>query len=152
MLKALQPAPSQTAPAPSPSVEDLYCPSLKNPAVALCVDAWQKIHTATLQQTRNVYTAERCAGKIYRMAMPPLSGYQNICDFIACVAHALVIDAIGAKDSERLLAAAKIAVVALGRGTTAPKPTIQRLSKGGQELLKAAQALSNRAENTAAEA
>jgi len=26
-------------------------------------------------------TAERCAGKAFRLAMPPLSGYQNICDF-----------------------------------------------------------------------
>jgi len=26
-------------------------------------------------------TAERCAGKAFRLAMPPLSGYRNIGDF-----------------------------------------------------------------------
>jgi hypothetical protein len=123
MLKALQPAPSQTAPAPSPSVEDLYCPSLKNPAVALCVDAWQKIHTATLQQTRNVYTAERCAGKIYRMAMPPLSGYQNICDFIACAGYGMLLGAIKDDNGTKLLYAAQVALSALPQHAKAqPRP------------------------------
>jgi hypothetical protein len=129
--------------------------SPQNDAVDRCNRAWLRAYNKELpniDEDESTYPAEKAGNQAYLRAMPPLSGYQNICDFIACVAHALVIDAIGAKDSERLLAAAKIAVVALGRGTTAPKPTIQRLSKGGQELLKAAQALSNRAENTAAEA
>ena len=58
-----------------------FSPSLENPAVALCTEAWLKVHAATLKQTGNVYTAKSCAGKAYRLAMPPLSGYQNICDF-----------------------------------------------------------------------
>jgi hypothetical protein len=68
-----------------------FSPSLKNPAVALCTEVWLKIHAATLKQTRNVYTAKSCAGKAYRLAMPPLSGYQNICDFIACAAYGMLL-------------------------------------------------------------
>ena|ERR1700729_3106281 len=129
--------------------------SIQNEAVDRCNRAWQRAYNkevADIDEDESTWPAQKAGNHAYLRAMPPLSGYQNICDFIACVAHALVIEAIGAKDSERLLAAAKIAVVALGREPAAPKLSIPRLSKGGQELLKAAQALSNRAENTAAEA
>jgi hypothetical protein len=129
--------------------------SPQNDAVDRCNRAWLRAYNkevANIDEDESTWPAQKAGNHAYLRAMPPLSGYDNICDFIACVAHALVIEAIGAKDSERLLAAAKIAVVALGRGTIAPKPAIQRLSKGGQDLLKAAQALSNRVENTASEA
>ena len=81
------------------SLDEAYCPSLKNPAVALCTEAWVKIHEATRKQTKCMHTAERSAGKAYRAAMPPLIGYQNICDFIACTGYGMLIGAI--KERER---------------------------------------------------
>jgi hypothetical protein len=94
-------------------LEGDFYPSLTNPAVALCVEAWQTIHTATVQQTRNPYTAERCAGKAYRLAMPPLTGYQNICDFIACAGYGMLLGAFKADAGGKLLYAAQVALGAI---------------------------------------
>ncbi len=41
--------------------------------------------------------------------MPPLSGEQNIRDFIACAAHGMLIDAIDPPVGARLLYAAQVA-------------------------------------------
>jgi len=129
--------------------------SPQNAAVDRCNRAWLRAYNkeiAEISEGRSDYPAVKAANAAYLRAMPPLAGNQNICDFIACIGHALVIQAVAPMDAERLLAAAKIAVVALGRMATPPKPSVQKYSRGGQELLKAAQALSNRAENAAAEA
>jgi hypothetical protein len=53
--------------------------------------------------------------------MPPLSGYQSICDFIACVAHGMVIGAIGDTNGARLLHAAQVALTALRNQPKAPQ-------------------------------
>jgi hypothetical protein len=103
MIEAIQPATDQW-------LEDYYNPALKNDAVAVCAGAWQKIHTATLKKTENLYTAERCANIVYRLAMPPLSGYQNICDFIACVGYGMLLGAIKPENGTKLLYAAQVAL------------------------------------------
>ena len=97
-------------PSTAKSPDDTYSPSLKNPAVALCNEAWVKIHGATLERTKNVYTAERCAAIAFRLAMPPLSGYQNICDFIACAGYGILLGAIKEKNAGKLLYAAQVAL------------------------------------------
>ena len=102
------------------SLEADFYPSLKNPAVALCTEVWQKIHAATLERTRCVHTAERCAGKAFRLAMPPLSGYQNICDFIACAGYGMLLGAIKEENGTKLLYAAQVAHTT-SRGQPVPK-------------------------------
>jgi len=104
-----------TPPSTAKLPDDTYSPSLKNPAVALCNEAWLKIHGATLERTKNVYTAERCAGIAFRLAMPPLSGYQNICDFIACAGYGILLGAIKEKNAGRLLYAAQVALATVSK-------------------------------------
>ena len=106
MIQAIPPTADQ-------SIEALFCPSVKNPAVALCTEVWQEIHAATLKHTTNLYTAKNCAGKAYRWAMPPLSGYQNICDFIACTAYGMLLGAIKSENGTKLLYAAQVALAAV---------------------------------------
>ncbi len=106
MIQASQPNPAER-------VMDDFTPCLKNPAVALCNEVYLKIHKATRDQTRNLYTAERCAGIAFRLALPPLSGYQNICDFIACVGYGILLGAIKEKNSGKLLYAAQVALAAI---------------------------------------
>lgn len=101
----IDPTPPSTARLP----DDTYSPSLKNPAVALCNEAWVKVHGATLERTKNLYTAERCAAIAFRLAMPPLSGYQNICDFIACAGYGILLGAIKERNAGKLLYAAQVA-------------------------------------------
>jgi hypothetical protein len=119
------------------SQEAEFCPSFKQPAVAHCTEVWQKIHAATLEKTRNVYTAERCAATAYRLAMPPLSGYRNICDFIACAGYGILLGAIKEKNAGKLLYAAQVALATVPRESktqtrtkprTSPQPTPPPLS------------------------
>jgi len=100
-------------PIPAENPEVAFFPALKNPAVALCNGVWVKIHAATLMQTSNVYAAERCASKAFRLAMPSLSGYRNISDFIACAGFGILVGAIQDKNGAKLLAAARIALSAI---------------------------------------
>ena len=98
-----------------------FNPSLENPAVALCAEVWQNTNAATLKQTKSVYNAKSCAGEAYRLAMPPLSGYQNICDFIACVAYGMLLGAIKDENGTKLLYAAQIALAAVSRESKTSK-------------------------------
>jgi hypothetical protein len=45
--------------------------------------------------------------------MPALSGYQGVCDFIACVAQGQVLGVFAADDAAKLLFAAQVALSAL---------------------------------------
>lgn len=115
MSKTIQPAPSQR-------VEADFYPSLKNPAVALCTEAWEKILRATAQTTGNLYTAERCAAKAYRLCLPPLSSSQEIRDFIACVGYGVLLGAIKAENGTKLIYAAQVALSAVPCDSKPSKP------------------------------
>ena len=97
------------------SLEAAFHPSLKIPAVALCNQAWVRVHAATRERSKNLYTAERCASIAFRLAMPPLSGYQNICDFIACAGYGMLLGAIKEKNAGKLLYAAQVALATVSK-------------------------------------
>jgi hypothetical protein len=88
----------------------------ENDAVARCVRAWQitlKKECPELDDSDSEFEAKEAANCAYLHALPPLSGYQNICDFIACVSNGSMVGAILQRDAEHLLASAKIALGAL---------------------------------------
>jgi hypothetical protein len=89
---------------------DEHSPACENPAVALCCDAWELAFQEEMDESGDNFDARELAHKAYRNAMPPLSGYQCICDFIACAAHGMLIDAIEEKKGTRLLYAAQVAL------------------------------------------
>lgn len=95
-----QPLPN--APAPQP----LHA----NPVVAQCLQLWNSTYKANLAINQTKFEARDCAGEAYRNAMPPLDGHDNIRNFIACVAHGVLIGAIDHKDSSKLLYAAQVAL------------------------------------------
>jgi hypothetical protein len=53
------------------------------------------------------------AGPAYCKAMPPLAGYENIRDFLACAAHGILIEAIPQQRANQLLYAAQVALASL---------------------------------------
>ena len=108
MIQAIPPSTAERLEA------DFY-PSLQNPAVALCTEVWQKINAATLERTKSPYTGERCAGKAFRLAMPPLSGYRNICDFIVCAGYGMLLGAIKEENGTKLLYSAQVALATVPR-------------------------------------
>jgi hypothetical protein len=82
----------------------------ENTAVARCLNAWERTYQAEKAKRKDDYDATEEAHKAYHDAMPPLSGYENIRDFIACIAHAMLINAIRDDQGSKLLYAAQVAL------------------------------------------
>ena len=101
-----------------PSAQNI--PTIGNLAVVCCLEAYERAYKSWLAKDGNRYAATDYAGRLYRAAMPAPSGRDGIRDFIACVAHGVLIGAISATDSKVLLYAAQVAQSAL-RDNTAPK-------------------------------
>ena len=99
------------------------CPASANHAVARCTRAYADAMQSATEQRKHHYDATKEAKNAYRQAMPPLSGHENICDFIACVAHGILIEAISGSDGARLLYAAQVAHTALNVPAQSRKPT-----------------------------
>jgi hypothetical protein len=90
------------------------CPC-ENAAVARCIRAWRRARRKESANGGSDYKSE-CVGNIaYLRAVPPLRGFQNIRDFITCVAFAAATEMIRYKDAAHLLAGANIALAALLR-------------------------------------
>jgi len=100
------------APMTAPDRESL------NPAVARCMAAWERANDLVSAQ----YTGKEpfdfeafAVGELhtaYRDAMPPLIGHDNICDFIACVAHAMLKDIFDQPECQLYFNAARTALAA----------------------------------------
>jgi hypothetical protein len=92
-------------------------------AIKRCCAAWKRAYDAYMKgkdgSVMTMYFAADDAGPAFCKAMPPLVGYENICDFIACAAHGILINAIPEKRANQLLYAAQVALVSLNYE---PKP------------------------------
>ncbi len=102
--------------APDEPTEEAPSRLSENDAVADCLRAWHITwdnELAKLDEDDDERHAEKEANEAFLAAMPPLSGHQNVCDFIACVTHAYMWDIISHQQLEHLLAAVKIALCAL---------------------------------------
>ena len=84
-------------------------PVSSNLAVVRCCEAYVLAYRAAKKLDKSNYTTTEEAQKAFRAAMPPLSGLENIRDFIACVAHGMLIKATEGPDRARLLYAAQVA-------------------------------------------
>ncbi|MGB9406238.1 MAG: hypothetical protein WCA89_01815 [Terracidiphilus sp.] len=92
-------------------------PKQARAAIKRCCAAWQRAYDACLEGTSrdgcDKINAAHEAGPAYRKAMPPLAGYENIRDFLACAAHGILIGAIPEKRANQLLYAAQVALTSL---------------------------------------
>ena len=89
--------------------------TLENPAVAHCKDVWQQVYQADLKSKKRREVANMNADRAYHCAMPPLSGYRNTCDFIACVGYAMLMGIIRDDRATKLLYTAQIALSCVPR-------------------------------------
>ena len=96
------------------AVEDSLPPfDAQRAAVVRCADAWFQTYKATLANGESSSEARRKANEVYRLTMPPLIGYENIRDFIACTAHGMLLGAIDSRQSTKLLYAAQVTLGAV---------------------------------------
>jgi hypothetical protein len=91
-----------------------------NPAVARCCNAGTRAYRTAMAKSQNAYEASKAAHQAFRNALPPLSGADNIRDFIACVAQGMLIESIREDTGARLLYAAQVASNAF-RNTSSKK-------------------------------
>jgi hypothetical protein len=110
----------ETIPAPVEADKTATVP--ENPAIARCLSALIRAYKEGKAKNQSDYESSDLAHRAYRKAMPRLSGYDNIRDFIACVAHGMLIGAIDGDDGTRLLYAAQVALGTVHRQPPAPKP------------------------------
>jgi hypothetical protein len=107
---------SQIDPTPSVSTAN---PTLTgpepNPAIAWCQKAYLEAYQESRSEGKSDYLAECDAADAYRKAMPPLCGAENIRNFIACVARAMLTETMKGADATRLLYAAQVAQAAIDR-------------------------------------
>jgi len=102
-------------PTPMPLELDVDSPALRNYAVARCAAARDKAYRQNFAKTKNEYKARDAAVAAYRNALPPLCGYDNICDFIACASYGMLTKAIDADTGTKLLYAAQIAMATISQ-------------------------------------
>ena len=104
----------------------------ENAAVARCIRAWQRTYNkeiADLDEDDSRYHAERAGRKAYLRAMPPLAGYENIRDFIACVTYAELTEVLVHSEAAHFLDSAKVAVAAVRREPSREPKRLGRPSK-----------------------
>ena len=109
MTKSCNPSASAAA---EPESQALERPS-DNAAIHRCLRAWQRAYAKKFNECEDEYDAEKEGLKAFSRAMPPLAGYENVRDFIACVTYASLNDLMRHDDAEHYLEAAKVALGAL---------------------------------------
>ncbi|MGA2207809.1 MAG: hypothetical protein ABSG10_13865 [Terracidiphilus sp.] len=83
-------------------------------AIVRCMRAWNYAYKKkAADEDTTDYQAKQAANQAYLRATPPLAGYKNICDFIACINFACMIDLISPIKAQQYLANAKIAISAV---------------------------------------
>ena len=112
--------PIQETPAPIEADEPIAASA--NPAVARCLNAWTRTNKAERAKGKSKIIASIEADRAYCDAMPPLSGNENIRDFIACVTYAMIDHIILADKGTKLLYAAQVAHT-ITRGQSASTET-----------------------------
>lgn len=85
----------------------------RSPAVQSCVHAYQQARLRNQASGASHDSQDDSAASAYRKAMPELSSYYNIRDFIACTAHGMALRAIDTVEGSKLLYAAQVALGAL---------------------------------------
>ena len=92
-------------------------PKQARAAIKRCMAAWQRAYDAYMEKSKGsnldeIFAAHK-AGPAYCRTLPPLAGYESIRDFVACVAHGILIEAIPQKRANQLLYAAQVALATL---------------------------------------
>jgi hypothetical protein len=80
-------------------------------AIDICMSAWNSAHDERAEdEDSSDWERQKAGNKAYLKAVPSLSGYKNICDFIACINYASMTGVVTHNEAAHYLANAKIAL------------------------------------------
>jgi hypothetical protein len=85
----------------------------EHPAVLRCARAWGVAFDKATDEGEDEDDAEKEAKSAYLRSMPPLAGFENVRDYIACISYAQLTEVIFNFEAESLLATAKVALAAV---------------------------------------
>ncbi len=132
-LETTDPLATSTARAGSKARQDKKDkPDTENEAIVHCMKAWNytyKKEAAKLAEGESDWPAEKAANQAYLRETPPLVGYKNICDFIACINFASMTGIVTRREAAHYLANARVALAAL---SLQPKPQATGAKSGGK--------------------
>lgn len=121
LAKVIREVSADSSIAPGPAIKR----STGGAALKRCRAAWQRAYNSTMAANGNRSSEEWCAvdnaRRAYCNALPLLYGYEGIRDFIACVAHGIVIEAVPPEKTGQLLYAAQVAISSLSHQPKPPK-------------------------------
>ncbi len=103
------------------AIEPSTHPPARNAAVQGCSQAYKTIYEGSRKKGLDNYDSKEKATEAYRNAMPDLSGYENIRDFIACTAHGMLLEVFDSIEGAKLLYAAQVALGTLRYELKDPK-------------------------------
>jgi hypothetical protein len=83
---------------------------IRNAAVQHCCNARLRALQNSKAAKLDSYDTRKRVAEAYRQAMPDLAGAENIRDFIACVAQAMLLQVIDPTEAPKLLYAAQVAL------------------------------------------
>jgi hypothetical protein len=120
--------PPPPAPAPKPQPETPPKKRSTNPAVEQCVSAYY--HALAAAGGPNGHGGRDAAEAAFKRALPMLSDRASILDFIACIAHGMVLNIFWKEQGPSLVVAAKAALAAIPREQqkSGPQPKEQEKS------------------------
>jgi hypothetical protein len=97
---------------------------VENATIVRCMKAWNYAYRKEAENLddESDYPAHKAANEAYLRAMPHLNGYENICDFIACISFASMTDIITHSEAEHYLANARLALAAFFHRPKPPRP------------------------------
>jgi hypothetical protein len=105
---------------------------VENETIVRCMKAWNYAYrkeAENLDDDESDYPAHKVANEAYLRAMPHLDGYENICDFIACVSFASMTDIVTHSEAEHYLANARLALAAVFHRPRPANPGLKRLGR-----------------------
>jgi len=105
---------------PSPILNEETAPA-RSAAVQRCCAARDRTLEEFRARNAEKFEAREQGAKSYRNALPDLSGYENIRDFVACISHGLLSGDISTINSPQYLYAAQVAISALRLEPKEPK-------------------------------
>jgi hypothetical protein len=108
-------------------------PPVRNAAVLRSCAARDLSLAESRAKRRKASATKSLAEHAFRIAMPDLYGYENIRDYIACIAHGLVSGDVHPIESSTFFYAAQVATAALRREPKDP-PSAQSRHQAAAEI------------------
>lgn len=106
------------------------------PAITRCCDAWYQALQSAEDRGVNKVSKWLRANEAYRNAMPPLNSPENIRDFLACLTHCTIINAISNIQCDQLLKMARLALTAMKDMSRTANEPAEEAARGGKRAIE----------------